>query len=384
MFRSISLLAFLFIGMVLHQNCQDGASKPNAFTASTPAQSETASIPHGEATPSVLAAKTTESSTISSVFDSKDKTKMRGLSFVAPPRPFKATPMMDVKAVNADWIAVIPYAFTRPGDAKVDYNGVGHWWGERPEGVRTTIDSAHKAGVKVMMKPQVYVPGGWTGGLDFKTDAEWESWEKDYERYLDIFVKMSIEKNVEMLCVGTEFKMSVVRREKFWRSLIAKIRKEYKGQLVYAANWDEYALVPFWDALDYVGVDAYFSLIKKETPSVSELQTAWKTHFDALKAFHKKTGKRIVFTEYGYLSVDGCTFQSWEVEKQVKTLKINELAQSNALEGLFSIFWKEDWWGGGFLWKWFPEGQGHEGYFAKDYTPQGKMAQKTLTKWYGK
>jgi hypothetical protein len=293
--------------------------------------------------------------------------------------------MMDVKAVNADWIAVIPYGYTRVGEAKVHYKSEGgQWWGEGPEGVRITIDSAHNAGVKVMMKPQVYVPGGWTGGLDFKTDAEWALWEKDYESYLDIFVKMAIEKKVEMICVGTEFKMSVVRREKFWRGLISKIRKAYKGKLVYAANWDEYMVVPFWDALDFVGVDAYFSLVQKDTPSVSELQTAWKPYFDTLKDFHKKTNKPILFTEYGYLSVDGCAYQSWEVEKRINSLKINELAQANALEGMFSTFWKEDWWGGGFLWKWFPEGMGHEGYIEKDYTPQGKAAQKTLTAWYGK
>jgi hypothetical protein len=274
MIKSIPLFIALCIGMVLLQNCQNTTPNANALTSKGP---------------SVFEPKKTDSNTILSNIDLKSMQKHRGLSFVAPPEPFKSTPIMDVKAVNADWIAVIPYGFTRVGEAKVHYKSDGgHWWGERPEGVRITIDSAQKAGVNVMMKPQVYVPGGWTGGLDFKTDAEWESWEKDYEAYMDFFTKIAIEKNVAMICVGTEFKMSVVRREKFWRGLIAKIRKEYKGKLVYAANWDEYMLVPFWDALDYVGVDAYFSLVQKDTPSVLELQTAWKPHFETLKNFHKK------------------------------------------------------------------------------------------------
>jgi hypothetical protein len=379
MFKFIPLLVCLFIGMVLQQNCQNPPSKANSFASKSSSSKESAYD-----SSSILDAIVSDTNNISSGFDVKNKTKLKGLSFVAPPRPFKASPMMDVKAVNADWIAVIPYGFTRVGEAKVHYKPEGgQWWGERPDGVSITIDSAHKAGINVMMKPQVYVPYGWTGGLDFKTDAEWENWEKDYEKYLDIFIKMAIEKNVAMLCIGTEFKISVLRREKFWRSLIAKIRKDYKGKLVYAANWDEYMIVPFWDALDYVGVDAYFSLIQKDTPSVSELRVAWKPHFDTLKSFHKKIQKPILFTEYGYLSVDGCAYQSWDVEKRINSLKINELSQSNALEGLFSTFWKEDWWAGGFLWKWFPEGMGHEGYIEKDYTPQGKEAQKMLTKWYG-
>jgi hypothetical protein len=380
MIKSIPLFIALCVGMVSLQNCQNPTPKANAFAATTPSPKES-----GFPASTVSEPKTTDTNAVSSIIDLKTMQKHRGLSFVAPPEPFKATPIMDVKAVNADWIAVIPYAFTKVGEAKVHYKSDGgQWWGESPKGVRITIDSAQKAGVKVMMKPQVYVPDGWTGGLDFKTDAEWESWEKDYVAYIDYFVKIAIEKNVAMICVGTEFKMSVVRREKFWRGLIAKIRKQYKGKLVYAANWDEYTLVPFWDALDYVGVDAYFSLVQKETPSVLELQTAWKPYFETLKSFHKKTGKPILFTEYGYLSVDGCAYQSWDVEKHINELKINELAQSNALEAMFSTFWKEDWWGGGFLWKWFPEGMGHEGYIEKDYTPQGKMGQKTLTKWYGK
>ena len=353
---------FLLIFGFSFQNCQNSPSKP------------------------IVMAKATPSVSVSLVSEMSFKTlKIKGLSFVAPPRPFKVAPMMDVKAVNADWIAVIPYAFTRPGEADVHYKTVGsHWWGETVAGVQTTIDSAHKAGIHVMLKPQVYVPNGWTGGLDFSTDAEWAKWEEGYEKYILPFAAIADSMRTEMFCIGTEFKIGVVKREAFWRNLIAKVRKIYHGKLVYAANWDEYPNVPFWDALDCVGVNAYFPLVQKDTPSVSELKLAWKPIFEALKKFHEKTQKPILFTEFGYLSADGCAYNSWEVEKRIHETKINELAQANALEGLFSTFWNEDWWCGGFLWKWFPEGQGHEGYMNKDYTPQGKMGQKTLTKWYGK
>lgn len=309
--------------------------------------------------------------------------KMRGLSFVAPPRPFAKAPMMDVKAVNSDWIAVIPYGFTKLNTASVHYEADGwKWWGERMVGVQTTIDSAHKAGLNVMLKPQVYVPGGWTGGLDFKTNEEWEQWEKSYENYLLPFVDLAEKTKVAVVCIGTEFKMGITKRESFWRGLIKKVRQKYRGKLVYAANWDEYEKVPFWDDLDYIGVNAYFPLVNKTTPSVSELQEAWKPIYESLEAFHKKYKKPIIFTEFGYLSVDGCTFNSWEIEKRVHETPLNEQAQANALDGLFATFWNAKWWVGGFLWKWFPEGQGHEGYFAKDYTPQGKKAEEVLKKWY--
>ena len=360
------LFYLLFLcSLVLHQNCQNS---PQSVSANTPV-----TMAENFAPPPSL------------VSMGSDSFKMRGLSFVAPPKPFSKTPMMDVKAVAADWIAVIPYGFTRPGEATVHYGTAGwKWWGEGMVGVKTTIDSAHRAGIHVMLKPQVYVPGGWTGALDYATDEEWIKWEKAYEDYLMPFVDIAESMKVGMVCIGTEFKMGVVKRETFWRNLIKKIRLKYHGKLVYAANWDEYPIVPFWDALDYIGVNAYFPLVQKETPSVSDLQTAWKPYFDTLKSFQKKCNKPMLFTEFGYLSVDGCAFNSWEIEKRIHSVKINEEAQANALDGLFSTFWKEPWWAGGFLWKWFPEGQGHEGYIDKDYTPQGKKAEIVLKKWYGK
>lgn len=45
------------------------------------------------------------------------------------------------------------------------------------------------------------------------------------------------------------------------RRLIRQIRRVYHGPLTYAANWSgEYKQIRFWDALDYVGIQAYFPL----------------------------------------------------------------------------------------------------------------------------
>ena len=68
----------------------------------------------------------------------------------------------------------------------------------------------------------------------------------------------------------------------------------------------------------------------------------------------------------------------------IRNKTINERAQANAYNSLLKTFWNEDWWGGGFLWKWFPAGMGHEGYPERDYTPQGKLSEETIREWYGK
>ena len=307
--------------------------------------------------------------------------RIAGLSLVAPPKPFSEKTFLEIKQVKADWIAVIPYAFTKPGEASVHFNASSNWkwWGESLEGVRTTIDSAHKNNIHVMLKPQVFVPGSWVGAIDFNSEQEWQAWEKDYENYIMAFTTVAAERNAEMICIGTEFSKSVEKRTFFWKKLIADIRQKYSGKLVYASNWNDYNTIGFWDDLDFVGIDAYFPLSEDITPSVSVLENAWKPYMDSLRVFQKRVNKKIIFTEYGYLSVDGCAGKGWEIEKRVRSTPINEQAQANAIETLWKVCGKETWWHGGFLWKWFPEGMGHEGYKERDYTPQGKLAEKILT-----
>ncbi len=308
--------------------------------------------------------------------------KMYGLSFVAPPDSFSHEVMDAVRASGAGWIAVIPYGFTRMGDPHVYYNHGRQWWGERPDGCRHTILGAQAAGIRVMLKPQVYVPRGWVGALDFDTEEEWMSWEKDYEAYILLFADMAEQLGVDLFCIGTEFKASAPKREAFWRRLIAEVRQRYSGPLTYAANWDEYPATPFWDALDYVGVNAYFPISEADTPDPLDLQRLWQPQVEALRDFAHQVQRPVLFTEYGYLSVGGCAGKTWELEKRLAELPANEQAQANAVEALLSTFSREDFWAGGFLWKWYPAMRGHEGFPAKDYTPQGKLAMETLKKWY--
>ncbi len=309
--------------------------------------------------------------------------KVDGLTMVAPPRPFDSDPMLEIAEVHAGWIALVPYGFTGSGKTDVRFGSNQQWWGERAEGVEECIKRAHKAGVKVMIKPQVYMHSDWVGNMDFDTEKEWNAWEESYRKYIITFAKIAAEHNTEMFCIGTEYKLAAQKREIFWRSLIAEVRTLYKGKLTYSSNWDGYQSIPFWDALDYIGLSAYFPLTQDKTPQVDDLVKKWQDTKDELKKMSSREGKPILFTEYGYMSIDKCAWRAWEIEKERSGLPINEQAQANALEALYSVFWEESWWAGGFLWKWFPNGMGHEGYFNKDYTPQGKIAQKTVAEWYG-
>lgn len=309
--------------------------------------------------------------------------KIKGLTLVAQPDSFKYDPMPKMQSINAEWIAVIPYGITRIGQPSVRYNN-GQWWGETPIGIKTAIELAKASKLKVMVKPQIWIPRGWVGQLDFEKDSDWEKWEKDYEAYILLLAKIAAETSAEMFCIGTEFEIHVVKRPQFWRQLIQKIRPIYKGKLTYAANWDKFEKTTFWDDLDYIGVNAYFPLVNEKTPSVEALQKAWKKPLAKIQNLYCTYKKPILFTEFGYLSVDGAAYNTWDLEANLSNIKVNEMAQINALDALFATFWQKDWWAGGFLWKWYPDEKSHEGHFQRGYTPQGKLSEKCIKKWYGK
>ncbi len=310
--------------------------------------------------------------------------KIGGLTVVAPPQEYTTDPMPAVAAVNANWIALVPFAFNSTNNPKVSYGSSGQWWGERKEGVIESIRLAKAQGLHIMLKPQVWMRGAWVGDMDFSRESDWKIWEDSFRDYIMTFVDIAIEHDVEMICVGTEFRNAVKEREQFWRNLIREIRSKYSGKLTYSANWDDYEKVPFWDMLDFIGISAYFPLSEYDTPNQYYLSFRWNKTVNKLEKYSKKIGRPILFTEYGYLSVDGAAGKTWLLEKKVHDLDINEKAQANALGALYSAFWDEDWWMGGFLWKWFPNGQGHEGYPERDYTPQGKLGQDVVAKWYKK
>lgn len=309
---------------------------------------------------------------------------IKGVSFVAPRNPFEKDPMPAITALNAEWIAVIPFAFSYINDPVVHYKQNGHWWGERPEGIKKTLELAKANCLKVMLKPQVYIHGAWVGDMDFNSKDDWEIWEKTYRSYLWLYVEFAVEHDVEMICIGTEYRNAVHKREQFWRALIHDIKAVYKGKITYSANWDDYRIVPFWDDLDFIGINAYFPLTEVETPTKQELTKHWKPIVKELSAFSADTNKKILFTEFGYMCVDKCAWRTWEIEDQRSQLALNQEAQKNAIDAIFHVFWKEDFWAGGFLWKWFPNIKEEHAVIHKDYTPQGKIAMSTIKSWYVK
>ena len=311
--------------------------------------------------------------------------KIKGLSFVAPPRPFEADPMINIVKVNAEWISIMPFGFIRGDDTEVIFNTQRQWWGEREDGILESIKKAKEHNIKVMLKPHIWMHDGWVGDFEAETEEGWKKWEDSYTKYIMLYARIAKENDVEMLCIGTELKKAMKVRKDYWVGLIEQLRAVYSGPLTYSSNWDEYMDVKIWDKLDFIGISAYFPLTDSPVPSHKELKKKWQPTVKALQAFSKKHDKKILFTEFGYLSLNGCAGKTWILEKEREKHAANPEAQSIAIHCLFDAFWEKDWWAGGFIWKWYPEiSERRKNFQFKDYSPQGKVAEQTLSDWYKK
>ncbi|MEJ7913083.1 MAG: hypothetical protein WKF70_08010 [Chitinophagaceae bacterium] len=304
---------------------------------------------------------------------------IKGVSMVAPVNAIGDVNMKPITNLNANSISVMPYAFFSLDNFEIRYNQHGQHWGENIEGVAGCIQLAHENGLSVMLKPHLWIGRGmYTGAFTLSTEKEWQVWEESYSRYILHFARVADSMKTELFCIGTELGAAIKKRPQYWSSLIDSVKTVYHGKLTYAANWDDYKDVPFWEKLDYIGVDAYFPLIKDKTPSLTSLRKNWNGYSDELEEMSKRNNRPILFTEYGYRNVDRTAAEPWKENEG----ELNNEAQTNSYEALYQTFVGKGWFSGGYVWKWYVE-EGRRRRPEIDYTPQNKPAQKIIQRWYG-
>ena len=310
--------------------------------------------------------------------------KINGVSFVASREEVAQEQVEAVMQVHANSAAVMPFGFIREvNNPQIIFNTDRQWFGETKNGAKQYIDILNKNGISVMLKPQIWISQGvFTGTLKMEDEAHWTQLEISYSDFILTFASLAAESKVDVLCIGTELEQFVQNRPQYWDSLIVKIRQIYKGKLTYAANWDEFDRVPFWRQLDYIGVDAYFPLSESKTPTVEELVFGWQPWKMRMADVSTETQKPILFTEYGYRSMDYTAKKPWLVDRTEE--KPNMESQVNAKRAIFSQFWGEEWFAGGYVWKWFVNHGTAGGENDNRFTPQNKPSLKIISENYKK
>ena len=106
------------------------------------------------------------------------------------------------------------------------------------------------------------------------------------------YAEMAERTGCELFCVGCELGTTAVHAVE-WREIVAAVRGVYSGPLTYADNQVETILdaVTWWDAVDYIGQDAYPTLTPVAEPTVEDLLGGWTSFRARLQQLSERWDK---------------------------------------------------------------------------------------------
>lgn len=289
----------------------------------------------------------------------------RGLSFTAEgPEGYgdaeaAARYFDEFRAKGVNSIALVPYGFSPQGSTRIRYN-MGM---ERSEDVAKLVAVAHHKGLKVMWKPQLWVPRGFPGDLQFERSAERAEWFAEYGRFLHHHAEYAQRSGADVLCIGVEF-VKLSRYTAEWRKLIAETRTTFKGLLTYgAAQGEDFEGVAFWDALDFIGLSEYY-------PLPDSLDTAQVVR--RIETVQRRWGKPIVFVEAGFSAAKNAQRAPWDDS----IAEISPETQARCYEAILKAFYRKPWFAGVYWWKVGTNGR------ASPHSPWGMPAMDVVERWY--
>jgi arabinogalactan endo-1,4-beta-galactosidase len=289
--------------------------------------------------------------------------------------------LRNARSTHINWVAIVVTGFqNRAGDTSIF---IRPKYTPMPDELRAFAKEAKKMNLRVMLKFHINLledPRHWCGsvGRNFNED-QWQKWFVSYENFINLYLTDENLKDIDMICVGNEL-VTTEKRSGNWRGLIFRIRVKFKGPLVYGANWwPGVENVTWWDALDYIGVSAYRSIVaKNKIFSIENLVKAWQEGPDigTLKKYSLRYGKPVIFTEIGYRSIQGANLNPYEPLAQ-KNEKVNFYEQARLYYALYEIAKSLPWLEGVFWWEWDANPE-NGGINNKDYTPHGKPTEKLI------
>ena len=170
--------------------------------------------------------------------------------------------------------------------------------------LKNIIHDAHALGLLVQLHIAVNLkvrgPNDWHGMIDPDDQKQW--WAAYQSAVLET-AAFSKRNEVEALVIGTEY-TALQSDEQHWRTLIKNIKQQthYPGMIGYAVNYNTLE-ISWLDALDFLGISAYWPLSEDRDPNIKTLNASWsriEKRLDKWMARHP--GLRVEFTEVGYAS----------------------------------------------------------------------------------
>jgi hypothetical protein len=259
------------------------------------------------------------------------------------------TTLDTLAGLGVDWVAIHPYASIR-GDGALSWPEITP--GNPPRWLARPIEEAHRRGLRILLKPHLAYwgsPFSWRGEIRFEQASAQQRFFDDYRRWMDALLPAVA--GADALVLGTELE-GTTQHEAKWRRLVEVARGHYRGPLTYAANWSTVAEVPFWDALDLVGIQAYYPVLAEGVaPTEAALKSGWKKVISRMKSISDQHHKPVLLTELGYNRSSRAPYEPWAYAQGGPDAAA---VQARVLDVALASIATAPWIRGAFLWKWFP------------------------------
>ena len=299
----------------------------------------------------------------------------RGYGSAANSRSFD-----EAGSIGATWVSLTPFGrvhdLTPEG---IDLSFEAPFQDNRAAVLRS-IEDAHAHGLKVMLVPHLWVESGeWRALIDPPTDEGWQRWADAYARFLLAWADVAREGHVELLSVGVELRSFVTtKRVSLFLPIIDRVRATYPGLLTYSANWDDAEDTLIWDAVDLVGINAFYPLAERDGAGLEELRAGGRHVAEGLGRFAAGVRKPIVLTEVGYTTRPNPAIHPWEWPDSMQNVTVDEAAQAEAYDALLGPMIDADWCAGFFVWRYYADPDDVSQEAAWGFSPRGKLAEVVL------
>jgi hypothetical protein len=287
-----------------------------------------------------------------------------------------------LRQLHVEWLSLMPFAFSSWGNGqpRLSFSHRNSWEGD--DNLQKISWEAHRRGMKIFLKPHLWLRGQSTVDLEISDPAAWHDWFSSYRRYILHQARLGEAIGAELFSIGNELPLLTLdaAHQTDWRTLISEVQRVFSGNITYCANWGEdFEKIRFADALDVVGLNAYYPLTGQPEASPEEWREGARAVADKVGAVAARIQRPIIITEIGYPSTAQAALRPWTEDGSRLSVK----AQAEAASAFFEAFWDRPWLRGIYWWKWYSHGRGG-GENDASYMPRGKPAAAAIAEWYSR
>jgi hypothetical protein len=281
----------------------------------------------------------------------------------------------ELARMGVNWVSLTPFGRVwslRSTSIQMDFEAP---YPDNRAALRRMVAQAHARGIKVLLIPHLWVEtGGWRGEIDPGSEQGWWDYQRAYREFVLSWAELASVAGADAFSIGVECKSWSGRFDPYWRTLIADVRARFPGLLTYSANWDEADNVVFWDALDLIGINAFYPLAHHPRASYQEYLAGARAARDAIGALSRSLEMPVLFVEVGYTTRTDAAVEPWLWPDDMQDVVVDEDEQARALSAVFEAFLPERWFAGFFVWRYYASLDDVSQEDVWGFSPHGKSA----------